>query len=51
MTIAHQNLTDGCFPVASGCGNQCTPVGYHCDADHIIGAPVKNQTASALTES
>ena len=50
IATAHQDLT-GRFPVRSSKGNECTMVGCHCDANHIHGIPVKNRTASSLTNA
>ena len=50
LNTAYQDLT-GRFPVRSSRGNEYILVGYHLDANCILGHPVKDRTATVLTEA
>ena len=50
MVTAYQDLT-GRFPVKSSSGNEYILVGYHYDANCILGHPVKDRKAPTLTEA
>ena len=47
-TLGYQDLT-GRFPVRSSQGNEYILVGYHYDANYIMGVPLKNRTAKEIT--
>ena len=48
LSTGYQDLT-GRFPVRSTQGNEYVLVGYHYDANCILGLPIKNRTALTLT--
>ena len=48
LSTGYQDLT-GRFPVRSTQGNEYVLVGYHYDANCILGHPVKNRSAQTLT--
>ena len=48
MSTGYQDLT-GRFPQRSAKGNEYVLVGYHYDANCILGIPVRNRTAPELT--
>ena len=50
LTPAYQDLT-GRFPVKSSRGNEYILVGYYPDGNYIHGIPVKNRSATVLTEA
>ena len=50
MVTAYKNLT-GRFPVRSTMGNEYILVGYHYDANCILGVPVQNRTGSVLVKA
>ena len=50
ITKGYQDLA-GRFPVCSSRGHEYILVGYHPDANYIHGIPVKNRTATVLTEA
>ena len=50
VMAAYQDLT-GRFPVKSSSGNEYVLVGYHYDANCIIGHPVKDRKAPTLTKA
>ena len=50
ISTAYQDLT-GRFPQRSSRGNEYILIGYHYDANCILGIPVKNRTAPVLTAS
>ena len=50
LLAAYQDLT-GRFPVKSLGGNEYVLVGYHYDANCIIGHPVKDRRAPTLTKA
>ena len=41
----------GIFQRQSSQGNQCFLVGYHYDANHALGTPIKNRKGIAITEA
>ena len=48
LVTAYKDLT-GRFPIRSTAGNEYILVGYHYDANCILGYPVKNRTGPVLT--
>ena len=48
LNTAYQDLIDR-FPVRSSQGNEYILVGYHFNANCILGHPVKDHTANVLT--
>ena len=47
---AYQDLT-GRFPVRSSSGNEYILVGYHYDANCILGMPIKSRAASNIVDA
>ena len=50
ISTAYQDLT-GRFPIRSARGNEYVMIGYHFDANYIIGHPVRDRTAGSLTKA
>ena len=50
VMAAYQDLT-GRFPVKLSSGNKYILIGYHYDANCIIGHPVKDRKAPTLTKA
>ena len=50
ISTAYQDLT-GRFPYKSASGNEYVLIGYHYDANCIIGHPVKDRKATTLTKA
>ena len=50
MTTAYQDLT-GRFPVKSSSGNEYILIGYHYDANCILGHPVKDRKGPTLAKA
>ena len=50
ITTGYMDLT-GRFPKRSSRGNEYILVGYHFDANHIRGIPIKNRKGSTILEA
>ena len=50
IKTAYQDLT-GRFPVKSSRGNEYILIGYHYDANCILGRPIKDRTAQSITNA
>ena len=50
VVTAYKDLT-GRFPIRLTAGNENILVGYHYDANCILGCPVKNRTGPVLTKA
>ena len=50
ISTAYHDLT-GRFPIRSSQGNEYVMIGYHFDANYILGHPVRDRTASAIKKA
>ena len=50
IKTAYQDLT-GRFPIKSSRGNEYVLIGYHYDANCILGHPIKDRTSQSLTRA